>query len=85
MESKETSICPQCVETMARAEKCIREHPKEAALACLGAGFILAQLPLRLLLGAIARLAVLALKPAVLFYAMYRMAEDIQARRHLEV
>lgn len=81
MESKETSMCPRCVATVAKAEKCIKEHPDEAALTSLGAGFILAQLPLRLLMSVLARLILLVLKPAVVLYGIYRLAEDVYARR----
>ena len=81
MESKETAICPRCVEMVDRAEKCIREHPRQAALTCLGAGFLLSRLPLRLLLSALARLILWFLKPAVLLYGIYRLAEDIHAQR----
>ena len=75
-------MCPRCVEAMAEAETCIREHPGQAALTCLGAGFVLAQFPLRLLMGALARLVMWILKPAVVLYGIYRLAEDIHARRH---
>ncbi|MCX6967490.1 MAG: hypothetical protein NTZ46_06865 [Verrucomicrobia bacterium] len=80
METKEKSMCPQCVEAMAKAETTIREHPGEAAIASLCVGFLIAQLPLRLLMSAIARLILLVLKPTVLLYGVYKMAEDVQAR-----
>lgn len=81
METKETTFCPQCREVLAKTETCIREHPDEAALVSLGAGFLLAQFPLRLLMAAVARLVVMVLKPAVVFYALFRMAEDVYARQ----
>ena len=81
MESKETGMCPQCKEAMDQAETCIREHPRQAALACLGAGFLLSLLPLRLLLSALVRLILCLLKPAVMLYGVYRLAEDVHARR----
>ena len=73
-------MCPRCVEAMAKMEKCIRENPGESALTSLIAGFFLAQLPLRLLISALARVILLILKPAVVLYGIYRMAEDIYAR-----
>jgi len=82
METTETPKCPRCVETVAKMEACIRQHPTESALVSLGAGFLIAQLPLRLLAGGIARLTLVALKPAALLYCFYRVAEDCYARRH---
>lgn len=81
MEIKETTRCPRCVEALNKTENYIREHPDESALVCMGAGFLLAQFPLRLLAATVARLAVMLLKPTVLLYAFFRMAEDIYARR----
>ena len=77
-------MCPQCVEAMARLEKCIRENPREAALTSLGAGFLLAQLPLRLLMATVARIVLLVLKPTVLLYGVYRMAEDMHEQPKTE-
>lgn len=77
---KETSFCPKCGEMMEKTEQNIREHPDEAALLSLGIGFLLAQFPLRLLLAAVARAVLLALKPAALLYGFFRMAEDMYGR-----
>jgi len=82
MESKESSICPRCVEAAANAEKCIREHPKESAIATMCAGFLIAQLPLRLLAAGLVRLFLLVLKPAAIIYGLYCMAEDCPCRHH---
>ena len=47
----------------------------------LTARLLLAQLPLRLLATALARLGVWMLKPALILYGLYRLAEDCHARR----
>ena len=83
MESKQTAMCPQCKEAMDRAETCIREHPRQAALTCLGAGFLLSQLPLRLLIGSLVRVVLWLLKPTVMLYGIYRLAEDVHSHQHL--
>jgi len=77
-------MCPQCREAMKKAKTCIREHPGQAALTCLGAGFLLSQLPLRLLIGSFVRLVLWLLKPAVMLYGIYRLAEDVHARQHVK-
>ena len=64
------------MEAAARAQACIQTHPAQAAWVSLGAGFLLAQLPLRLLATALARLLVLVLKPTLILYGLYRLAED---------
>ena len=84
MESKESSICPQCVEAAAKAEACIREHPKEATIVTLCAGYVLAQLPLRLLAAGLVRLVFLILKPAAILYGLYCLAENCPCRHHPE-
>ena len=77
----EKPICPKCGELMDRTEKNIREHPGEAALISLGAGFLLAQFPLRLLLTALTRAVLLVLKPTALLYGVFRLAEDFRERQ----
>ena len=81
MESTEKTLCPQCVERLARTEKCIRENPRQAALVSLGAGFLLAQFPLGLLIAAMLRLVLLVLKPVAILYGLYRLVEDGCCRR----
>ena len=81
METKETAMCPRCKEAMTRAETCIREHPRQAFLTCLGAGFLLSRLPLRLLITALVRLVLRLVKPAVMCYGIYRLAEDVHAQQ----
>ena len=65
----------------AKAEECIRTHPDQAALVSLGAGFLLAQLPLRFLAAALLRTLVMLLKPAVLIYGIFRLTEDYYGRQ----
>ena len=84
MESTEKPICPKCCEALARAKKCIRAHPEEAAITSLSAGFFLAQLPLRNLVGALVRMIRLLLKPAAMLYLLYRLTGERDARRHPE-
>ena len=74
----------ECKETTDQAQACIREHPVQAAWVSLGIGFLLALLPLRLLATALVRLMVWVLKPALVLYGLYRLAEDCQARRNKE-
>jgi hypothetical protein len=83
MESKESSICPGC-ETVAKMEVCIETHPRQAALVSLAGGFLLAQLPLRLLTAGLARIVLWSLKPTAVLYALYRLAEAGYAHRHPE-
>jgi hypothetical protein len=77
----ERPFCPKCGEIKDNTEKCIRDHPDEAALLGLGAGFLLAQLPLRFLAAAVIRAVVMVLKPAALLYGLFRLAEDFHAQR----
>ena len=72
----------ECKGTMDTAQTCIREHPAQAAWVSLAVGLLLAQLPLRLLATALVRLMVWVLKPALVLYGLYRLAEDCQARRN---
>jgi len=81
METTETSACPQCVEVVEKAQKCIRAHPEEAAITSLCAGILLAQLPLRLLISGLVRLVLVILKPTIMLYGLYRLVEDCCARR----
>jgi len=71
--------CPCCqVEEMAqKACACVRKHPESAALAGGCAGFVLAQLPWWRLL----KVGFGLIKPAVIFYGLYRLAEDYSARQ----
>jgi hypothetical protein len=80
-EHKETVGCPCCKEMIAKAQTCIREHPAEAALVSGGAGFLIAQLPLRRLAAVGIGLGCALVKPAAIFYGLYRLAEDCRAGR----
>jgi hypothetical protein len=84
MESKEASVCPQCREAVERAEACIREHPRQAALVCLGAGVLMAQLPFRWLMSVLVRMMLFLLQPAMILYGIYRFAGDVHARQPKE-
>jgi len=56
------------------AEQWVREHPGEALLAGAGAGFLLAQFPLRCL----TRL----FKHALLCFVLWKLAKDFFAQRN---
>ena len=73
----ETGECRCCKEMVAKAAKCIREHPTEAAAASAIGGFLFAQFPLR----GLARMALRLLKPVAILYGLYRLAEDCHAGR----
>jgi hypothetical protein len=76
-EHKEAAGCRCCEETVARARTCIRERPAEAALISGCAGFLFAQLPLRRLVA----VGLWLVKPAAVFYGLYRLADDCRAGR----
>lgn len=80
-ERQEADGCACCKETIAKAQACIRANPGKAALVSGMAGFLFAQLPLRRLLAAAIGLALWLVKPAAILYALFRCAEDCQARR----
>ncbi len=68
-------------EKTAKMESCIRENPGHAIALGVGTGVLLAQLPLRLTLTGVLRLAVCLLKPALVAYGLFRFAEDYHEGR----
>ena len=64
-----------------QGETYVRENPSQAVLWSLGAGFLLRLLPLGAILGALIRLALFALRPAIFIYgavALYKHFQEPQ-------
>ncbi len=58
-----------------QGEEYVRANPTQAVLSAVAAGFVLRLLPIGALVGALVRLAIFALRPAVFIYgavALYR-------------
>jgi hypothetical protein len=62
-------------------ETYIRDNPTKSALVAIGAGFLLAQLPLRWMAVALIKVLLLVVKPATFVYAISRLIDDIRAGR----
>jgi len=65
----------QFSEVMTQTEEFVREKPTQSLLIALAAGFVLNRLPIGRLLGAITRLLLFALKPALLVYGATKVYE----------
>ncbi|MGI9114121.1 MAG: hypothetical protein ACR2FX_03635 [Chthoniobacterales bacterium] len=65
-------------EYLTQAEEYVREKPARSVLIALLAGFILNRLPVGRLLGGVVRLALFALKPALLVYGATKVYEAVQ-------
>jgi hypothetical protein len=65
----------------ADGEEYVRENPTKTALVAMGAGFLLAQLPLRWMFIALIKLLFLVVKPVTLIYAISKLMDDIRAAR----
>ena len=68
-------------EALADGERYVREHPQQAALAGLGLGMVLAQVPLRLLVTGLVSLFLVLLKPLALFYAITNLLRDSRSAK----
>jgi hypothetical protein len=68
----------QFSEYLTQAEEYVREKPAQSVLIALLAGFILNRLPVGRLLGGVVRLALFALKPALLVYGATKVYEAVQ-------
>lgn len=79
------SAAPAAQENIQRyyadSEEYVRKNPTKAALAAMGAGFLLAQLPLRWILVAAIKLLLLLVKPATFIYAVSSLVDDVRAPR----
>jgi len=65
----------------ADGEEYVRENPTKTALVAMGAGFLLAQLPLRWMLVALVKLLFLVVKPVTFIYAISKLIDDVRAAR----
>ena len=65
-------------EYLTQAEEYVKEKPAQSLLIALLAGFILNRLPLGRLLGALTRLLLFAIKPALLIYGATKVYEAVQ-------
>jgi len=65
----------------ADSEEYVRQNPTKSALVAMGAGFLLAQLPMRWMLVALVKLVFLVVKPATFIYAISKLMDDIRAAR----
>ncbi len=65
----------------ADGEDYIRQNPTKTALVAAGAGFLLAQLPLRWMLIALIKLLFLVVKPVTFIYAISKLIDDIRDAR----
>lgn len=68
----------QFSEYLTQAEEYVREKPAQSLLIALLAGFVLNRLPVGRLLGALVRLLLFALKPALLVYGATKVYEAVQ-------
>jgi hypothetical protein len=65
----------------ADGEDYVRQNPTKTAVVAMGAGFLLAQLPLRWMIVAIIKLLFLVVKPVTFIYAVSKLIDDIRAAR----
>jgi hypothetical protein len=72
-------------ETWEQTEGYVRQHPRESALAGLGAGVLLAQIPLRYLVAGFFSLLIAILKPVALFYAVTNVLRDSRRKESLPI
>jgi len=65
----------------ADGEEYVRQNPTKSALVAGGAGFLLAQLPLRWMFIALIKLLFLVVKPVTFIYAISKLVDDIREAR----
>jgi len=65
----------------ADGEEYVRQNPSKTALVAMGAGFLLAQLPLRWMFIALIKLLFLVVKPVTFIYAISKLIDDVRAAR----
>ena len=61
-----------------QGEAYVRENPSQAVLSAVAAGFVLRLLPLGAIVGAIVRLALFAVRPAVFIYGAVALYKHFQ-------
>ena len=62
-----------------QGEAYVRDNPSQAVLSALAAGFVLRLLPLGSIVGALVRLAMFALRPAIFIYGAVALYKHFQA------
>ena len=65
----------------ADSEDYVRQNPTKTALVAMGAGFLLAQLPLRWMFIALIKLLFLVVKPVTFIYAISKLIDDVRSAR----
>lgn len=65
-------------EFQSQGEEYVRQNPSQAVLSALAAGFVLRLLPLGAIIGALVRLALLAVRPAVFIYGAVSLYKHFQ-------
>ena len=61
-----------------QGEEYVRANPTQAVLSAVAAGFVLRLLPIGALVGALVRLAIFALRPAVFIYGALALYKHFQ-------
>ena len=61
-----------------QGEAYVRENPSQAVLSALGIGFVLRLLPLGAIIGALIRLVLFALRPAIFVYGAVALYKHFQ-------
>ena len=64
-----------------QGEAYVRENPSQAVLSALAAGFVLRLLPLGAIIGALIRLVLFALRPAIFVYGAVALYKHFQEPR----
>ena len=62
----------------AQTEDYVRSNPTQAVMSAVGAGFVLRLLPIGAIVGAILRLALFALRPAIFIYGAVALYKHFQ-------
>ena len=62
----------------AQTESYVRDNPTQAVLSAVGAGIVLRLLPIGALVGALVRLALFALRPAIFIYGAVHLYKHFQ-------
>jgi hypothetical protein len=65
----------------ADGEEYVRENPTKSAFVAMGAGFLLAQLPMRWMFVALIKLLFLVVKPVTFIYAISKLIDDVRSAR----
>ena len=78
MNGQENEYQQKFNEFHAQTEEYVRNNPTQAILSAVGAGFVLRLLPLGAILGALVRLALFALRPAIFIYGAVALYKHFQ-------